>query len=343
MIISIFASIWAQNLWDELILKNEIKALEKEYGKDTLFKVFSYDIENPFFKKKNIEYIEYFPIWIKNPGNIFKNIANFFNFIKIVKQSDLIVIWWGWIIYDNENQKSANPLNQWIFRTNIFRFFKKKVYFYALWLNIAPPSIPPLQEGSNYNKVKKIFSWAYKVTVRDNYSFELLKKLWINSKIVKDPVFSEIETKNRDNFLIKKVKANKFWVADLEELDLEWKKVALALRSWYLDSDSSREEEKINQIIDYLLEKKAKVILLPHSFHKTDYLANDFKFLNKFFRINEQVLIVDSMEDVYSKYIYREFDICLAMRLHSMILSQVYSIPFIWISYSTKTDELLSN
>ncbi|MBT3727524.1 hypothetical protein HOG21_07940 [bacterium] len=85
----------------------------------------------------------------------------------------------------------------------------------------------------------------------------------------------------------------------------------------------------MNQIIDYLLEKKAKVILLPHSFHKTDDLANDFKFLNKFFRINEQVLIVDSMEDVYSKYIYREFDICLAMRLHSMILSQVYSIPFI--------------
>jgi polysaccharide pyruvyl transferase WcaK-like protein len=96
-----------------------------------------------------------------------------------------------------------------------------------------------------------------------------------------------------------------------------------------LDDEFKKEEEKINAIIDYLLEKKAKVILLPHSFHKTDDLANDFKFLNKFLRINEPILIADSMEDVYSKYIYREFDICLAMRLHSIILSQVYEIPFV--------------
>ena len=65
MIISIFASIWAQNLGDELILKNEIKMLEEEYWKDTQFFVFSYDSKNPFYKKSNIKYIEYFPIWIK--------------------------------------------------------------------------------------------------------------------------------------------------------------------------------------------------------------------------------------------------------------------------------------
>jgi polysaccharide pyruvyl transferase WcaK-like protein len=68
---------------------------------------------------------------------------------------------------------------------------------------------------------------------------------------------------------------------------------------------------------------------LPHSFHKTDKIANDYLFLNKFLKINEKVRIVNSMEDVYSKYIYKEFDICLAMRLHSMILSQVYKIPFV--------------
>jgi polysaccharide pyruvyl transferase WcaK-like protein len=30
------------------------------------------------------------------------------------------------------------------------------------------------------------------------------------------------------------------------------------------------------------------------------------------------------------------------MRYHSIILSQVYGIPFIWISYSKKTDEVLN-
>ncbi len=344
MIISVFASIWSQNLWDELILKNEIKALEKEYGKDTIFKVFSYDAKNPFFKKKNIEYIEYFPINIKNPKNIFRNIKNFLLFIKTVSCSDLVVVWWGGIIYDVEKQSVSTPLKQWLFRTNIFRILRKKIYFYALWLSI--------KNKDNHKEVKKIFSWAYKITLRDKYSHNLLKNLWIESTIVMDPVFGEVEdhpltpslVRRGDNpeekYLIKKVKAEKFWIADLEDIDLEWKKIALALRSWYIDSDPVKEEEKIIEIIDYLLEKKAKVILLPHSFHKTDDLANDFKFLNKFLRINEPVLIVDSMEDVYTKYIYKEFDLCLAMRLHSMILSQVYSIPFVAISYSTKTDEV---
>jgi polysaccharide pyruvyl transferase WcaK-like protein len=47
------------------------------------------------------------------------------------------------------------------------------------------------------------------------------------------------------------------------------------------------------------------------------------------------------MDKVYAKYIYKEMDLVLAMRLHSIILSQVYNIPFIAISYSTKTDEII--
>ena len=54
MIISIFASIWAQNLWDELILKNEIKILEDKYWSDTQFYIFTYDIEKPFFIADNV-------------------------------------------------------------------------------------------------------------------------------------------------------------------------------------------------------------------------------------------------------------------------------------------------
>jgi len=103
------------------------------------------------------------------------------------------------------------------------------------------------------------------------------------------------------------------------------------------------EEGRINEIINYILKKWWQVILLPHSFHKTDKLANDYLFLSKFLRINEKIRIISSMEEVYKTYIYKEFDICLAMRLHSIILSQVYEIPFVGISYSTKTDEILKD
>jgi len=338
MIISIFASIWAQNLWDELILKNEIQILEKEYSKETQFIVFSYDYKNPFYKKSNIKYKEYFPVWIKNPKNIFRNISNFFIFLFSVFKSDLIVIWWGWIIYDNEKQSTNNPLNQWVFRTNIFRFFKKKIEFFVVWLNI--------KNESNFNKVKKIFNKAYKITVRDVYSSNLLFNLWVKSEIVNDPVFNDVKEVNKKNCLIKKVDSINFTFKDIENIDLEWKKVALAFRKWYLSDkwekfNGQYEQWKINELINFIINKWWEVILLPHSFHNVDNMANDYNFLSKFLRITEKIRIINSMDEVYSKYIYREMDLVLAMRLHSIILSQVYNIPFIWISYSTKTEEVL--
>jgi polysaccharide pyruvyl transferase WcaK-like protein len=48
------------------------------------------------------------------------------------------------------------------------------------------------------------------------------------------------------------------------------------------------------------------------------------------------------MMEVYDAYKNKEIDICIAMRLHSIILSHVYEIPFIGLSYSTKTDEVLN-
>jgi len=340
MKIAIFASIWAQNLWDELILKNEIKLLENEYGKNTQFFVFSYDYKNPFFIQDNIKYIEYFPIWIKNPKNILRNIYNFFVFLITIIKSDLIIIWWGWIIYDNEKQINKNPLRQWNFRTNIFRFFRKKINFFAIWLNI--------KNEKSLEQVKNIFYKSNKITVRDNYSFELLKKLNIESQIVKDPVFQDNWEYTQDkSYLIEQIKSYDFSINYLENIAFSWKKVWIALRKWYLSDKNGTlaekmEEGKINEIINYILKNKWEIILLPHSFHNTDIQANDFELLNKFIW-KKWVSITKTLEESYLNYKNSKIDLCLSMRLHSMILSQVYKIPFIWISYSKKTDELLEN
>lgn len=329
MIISIFASIWAQNLWDELILKNEIKLLEKDYWKDTQFIVYSYDTTDIFFKKSNIKYVEYFPIWIKSPKNLFRNIKNFILFLYNSYKSDLIVIGWGGIFFDNEKQTTSNPLNHWKFRRFIFDLLKRKVYFFAVWLNI--------KNKKSYNKIKKIFSWAYKISVRDKYSLELLKSLNIDSKLLKDPVFYDNKNILYKSNILFSIKSEQFDVNKFEQIDFQDKKVALALRGGYIKD----EIKSIEKIINLILGNWWQVILLPHSFHKTDYLANDEIFLKQFLKINEKITIVHNIEDVYKKYLYREFDVCLAMRLHSVILSQVYNIPFVWISYSKKTDEIL--
>jgi hypothetical protein len=66
---------------------------------------------------------------------------------------------------------------------------------------------------------------------------------------------------------------------------------------------------------------------LPHSFHKTDILANDFEFLKQF--LNSDVEIAENMQEVYDFYKNKKMDLCISMRLHSMILSQVYEINYI--------------
>lgn len=328
MHITILASIWCQNLWDELILKNEVKLLKEKYWSETNFSVFTYDLENIFFPDKNIKYLEYFPIWIRNPKNIFRNLKNYYNFVKTIKNTDKVVIGWGWIIFDNETGNYSNPLNQWIFRVSFANIFKKEIIFY--WISID------IKDENNYSKIKKIFSSASEIYVRDKSSNKFLSELWINSEIILDPVFWDNSKKwienYKENFMTLKVEAKSFSLKDIENIDFEWKNVGLALRNWYLNN----ENKLVNEIVDYILEKWWKVVLLPHSFHLVDKHANDYEFLAYF--LKPWVSIAKNMEETYFYYKENKIDFCLSMRLHSMILSQVYGIPFVWIKYSKKGD-----
>lgn len=327
MNIAILMSVWAQNLGDELILKNEIKLLEEKYFPIKCnFKVFTYDLSDEFVKAENIEYLEYFPIWIKNPKNIFRNLKNFINFSKIIKSSDKIIIWWGWIFYENETQSVGNPLTQWLFRVKMREFYKKDIIFFWVSIEIS-------KNSTNLELVRQIFSPAKEIYVRNKYSNELLKNLQINSEIIADPVFSDNWKKENFKSPILKLETSNFDLGNFSQIDFVWKKVWLAFRSWKLQD----ENKQISELIDLIISNGGEVILLPHSFHKTDILANDYEFLKQFVR--EKVSITNSMFETYEIYKKNLIDICISMRLHSMILSQVYDIDFISISYSQKTSE----
>lgn len=339
MLISVFASIWAQNLWDELILKNEIKILREKYKeKNPKFIVFSYDLENLYYISIDIEYKEYFPIWIKKPKNIIRNIKNFFVFLWIILKSNLIIIGWGGLFFDNETGNKKNPLDLWIFRKRFFSFFLKKIYFFRVWLSI--------KKEDSFLKIKKIFSGKkHIIEVRDEYSKKVLGDLWIeNVEKSFDPVFFD----NWDLNINKKVSIKKifknFWINDLEWIDFENKTVWIAFRSWYLTKNVNPELEVllIKEIIEFIQKAKWKVVLLPHSFHKKDVLSNDFKWMKLILKKTKWVERAKSMKETYSYYSEKKVDIVLAQRLHSIILSQVYEIPFVGISYSRKTKEILN-
>jgi len=338
MNISIFASTWCQNLWDELILKNEIELLKEEFGTGTLevpifinFKVASYDPQNLVFKIADTEYFEYFPLWIRKAKNIFRNVKNFFTFLRVIFWSDIVVIWGGGIIYDSEVQSVWNPLKQWLFRVRVARFFRKKIYFYALWIDI--------KQEENTKILKNIFKKSYKITVRDIKSYEQLKQVGIQSELVDDPVMSEW---NMRWDILKKLSSRNFSLWDFEGINFQWKEVWLALRSGYIWKSLSPKIEKllISELCLNIEKKWWKIVFLPHSFHSFDTVANDYMFMEEFTREGRE--IKTSLSEVYNWYIENQNKkLLVSMRLHSIILASVYDIPQIVLSYSQKTDEVI--
>ena len=129
----------------------------------------------------------------------------------------------------------------------------------------------------------------------------------------------------------------------MEGIDFKEKKVWIAFRSGYLTTNLNPELEVllIKEIIEFIQSSWGSVVLLPHSFHKIDLISNDYSWMKFIQERASNVEITSSMKETYDVYKNRKVDIVLAQRLHSVILSQVYEIPFIWISYSKKTEEIL--
>jgi len=313
-----------------MILKNEIELLQQEFWTDSLFRVASYDYKNPLFQIKNTQYFEYFPLGIKQVKNIFRNIKNFLKFFQVIVWSDLVVIGWGGIIYDSELQSVWNPLKQWLFRVRVARFFRKKIYFYALWIDI---------KNSENNKIlEKICKNAWKITVRDKKSLKQLQELGIQSEIVDDPVMIEWTWKGN---ILGTHDSKTFKLKDFEEYDFRWKKVGLALRSWYIWTSGDPRVEKllIEELCSFIEKKWGRIIFLPHSLHPNDKLANDYEFMKQFLNYDREIYA--NLWEVYTAYNHRMLDIVISMRLHSIILSYVYAIDQVTLSYSQKTKQAI--
>ncbi len=358
MNIVILAAIGSGNLWDELILKNEISLLEKRYSKslwipksEIQFRVFSYDIENSFVQQENIHYYEYFPIGIKKVRNIYRNIKNFINYISVIRKTDRVVVWgWG-ILFDNEMQSVNNPLFQIYFRLKIAHLFKKKIEIFRVWINIQQPK--------NIHKLADICNLAETISVRDSYSYELLKQLNFSEKtqVEKDPVFfdnisfqSEVDTAHYlDSSIITPdlTLTNVQKIINAPNSFFAWKAMS-GMNIWIAvrQQNIQNYRDNIIEICTFLQKMWAILTFIPHSFHPNDPQADDFEWLNSI-KIEcqtlwrEEIRICTTLEESYNIYQEQKVDYILAQRLHAIILSHVYWIPFLAISYSQKTQEII--
>lgn len=324
--ILILASVWCQNLWDELIVKNEIKYLEEIYWK-CVFIVSTYDKSEKFYSKKAVKFIEYFPLGIKNPRNIFRNIRNFYHLVRSIIWSDFVVFWGWWIFYDSEIQTTKTPLKTWLFRSYLVRFLRTELKI--LWVSIS------IKNKESKNIIKDIFKKSSENRVRDKESFKILEDLGIESKIIPDFVFRENLKEEKTEKIVKFEQAETVKIKDFNYTNFQWKTVWLALRKGYI----KKEEKFIKELTQKITKEWWKVILIPHSFHKTDIIANDYEFLKEF--SSEDIKICENMKESFEIYSEKKIDLLIAMRLHSIILWYCYNIKTIPISYATKTESII--
>lgn len=193
----------------------------------------------------------------------------------------------------------------------------------------------------NKKLIQEIFDRNFRVFVRDEATRLFLQDIWVTSKEIWDPVFYDNgEEFPKESLALKTVPSNEVQASDLENIDVKDKIIWIAVRQWYFQ-EGKDEAELVKESLATLLKRGVKqIILLPMSFHPSDYQANDYYFLKNFIWENI-VMGGETMEEVYKNFKEKKIDMCIAMRLHSIILSQVYQIPYIALSYSKKTDEIL--
>jgi len=93
-------------------------------------------------------------------------------------------------------------------------------------------------------------------------------------------------------------------------------------------------------MVDFLLKKNYHIIFLSQSLHTDDQNANDHAFVEPFLT-HPDVSATKSIQETLATY--KNLNFVIGMRLHSLILSVVHTIPFLAISYETKTRELLKD
>ncbi len=296
---------WAHNLWDELILREEINYVRDHYGKYVDITAFAYDLDDILTRDPDVRFVSYFPnrIW----EFFLKNIKFLIQNIWLIARADVLIIWGGGLIFDNEPWESFFILMlQWSFRISLARMCKTTILFWWIGLEIT--------HVANKMHLKKFFIAGDFILVRDKQSKWLLDALEIPSIQVQDIVF--LYNPPIQSRAISQIKP-----------------VGISVRWWFIDNEIA-----IPLIYDYILGLGYKPIFLVFSTAGEEH-QNDLLFLSRVMawrKYNVTKNITQTL-DIYP-FLYA----IIGMRLHAGILACVHHIPYIPISYWPKTDDLIN-
>jgi len=190
------------NIWDDIILFNEIKLIKEKFP-NSIITVFSW---NPSFIKSKFSVNSlYLPPIMWYRFYKFLNIIYLIKIFKVIKNTDLFILWGGWFFSDRQ----FFAISWWLRYCLLAKYFWAKVIWFWMWIG-------PIF----YNRNKKVINMYSKIfeyiSVRDKKSFNILKWCWFDEKkIIKviDPAFfTNFKKENKDNTIWFIVKSNENFI-----------------------------------------------------------------------------------------------------------------------------------
>lgn len=192
---------------------------------------------------------------------------------------------------------------------------------------IYAQGIGPVNKQINKKLIKWILNKVDLITVRDNFSKELLENLGVMKPSIyvnSDPVFL-LKKKNIDHTI-----DNYPYIQGLNK-SCDYPLVGISVREY--ESNGSDSKRIFAQVADYLIENyKAKIIFLPFKFDEDVHVSEKILSLMK----NEAEVLKIKLEPEELLSVLSRLSLMVGVRLHSIIFSSMANIPFIALNYDPK-------
>ncbi len=242
--------------------------------------------------------------------------------IKILKHmnnAEMLISGGGTLIQDRTSTKSL-----WYYLSVIKLALKKnmKVMLYS-------NGIGPLEKEKNKHRTSKILDKVDLITLRDERSYETLREIGVtneNVKVTADPALNlDVADEARGREILKS-----------EGVKEDCKILGVSVRRW--QSLGADFESIIADACDYAYEKYGYyTVFLPMQSSRDMAILQNIKRKMR----NDSAILKKrySVEDMLS--VMKCFDLCIGMRLHTLIYAAINAIPVIGLVYDPKISSFM--
>ena len=238
---------------------------------------------------------------------------NIFKLLKHMKKASLLISGGGTLIQDATSTKSL------LYYLGVINMAIKRGVKVMLYSN----GIGPLRSNGNIKRVRKILNGVNYITLRDPESLNELKRIGVTKPkaiVTAGPVFGmDSFSRERGREILRSVGVTSDKV------------MGVSIRRTRDINDGF--ESFVAKVCDYAAEKYGmNIVLIPMQTNKDEFISKNVMRRMK----NPARIITDrlSISDIIS--VVSATDICIGMRLHSLIYATIANVPIMGISYDPK-------